>query len=474
MGENSDLKFFASLGERGKEMGDEEVLKTHPEGDASTKKVSDDWWLDEDGTDPFADGSHAFQPRKAAPRREGLDDVYVPFRDRRVRAERAVADKEMRAAAVDTTRIEAYRERSGEESAECDDRYQQYVDRLSALYETVRIVDAPDVTERIGVIEDVIGTSLDSVDLRQHAFAMELVTDAEVFDTWSKVFVEQDRVFLEQRSQQVLSTLRSVHKQEMHAFARGGDIHEFAHRSRRAKAFRKMDLNPVHGSSHEINDMVVRANRHLEDGAELRTAAGDLFIGGDRFVYGSFAEAPHDFTGQVYADDLRPDIPLAGTPEGVDAMELPVLNPDTDQYRLDESTFGETTDFAMLDIHLTKVGPKSGRGGFLETYLDNYFTYETGKDILKEYLNLIFETPEEAIAYFSGMSELRTEQFYKEYPPGGVWVRGFSQARAQEIHDRIRTLYLEHGIVPPYLSEIRIPEQAGILDSSDTAGVTII
>jgi hypothetical protein len=385
-------------------------------------------------------------------------------RDARVRAEREAKDAVPTDYGSDAYR--AYKEKHVAEREANDAKAERYSTELKAQYDALLKAEEPGFLARREFLQTKLGINDEASGEYDHVFYVELCVDANLFETWKKIFVERDRAFLRERSGRKLETLQTLYRQEMQGAAKVGDMSEAAHLARRKEAFKGFLLHPVHGSLHPERLSVILANSQLPADTKKRTARGDDYIGGDTFIYGSFGEFPHPFTGGIYREDYfaRDAVdPLPMTTEEATKKSPRELSMQKHQYLLDERGFLDTADVAMFDIHLAKIGPKSGKNGYLGAYLDNYFDYQTGKQIMETYLRLVFESPEEARAYAAGGGgEFVLEQFYKEFPELGAKDR-IGRTRTEEIHRKMREIFLATGIAPPLMHELRIPDHATVV-----------
>jgi len=181
--------------------------------------------------------------------------------------------------------------------------------------------------------------------------------------------------------------------------------------------------------------------------------ADDLAVRSDRYVYGSFDQLRHYMT----------------------------RGSDDDVYELEPSDADDHGEIVMQDVaNISAREPDQP----MRSYLANLFDYKNGKEILALYLASVFDTPQEASAFFDQNNSPHAAQRwdegmvnypahvmipYPEHPAPNFsnadyeqQTRALEEKRLPHIVEQMRALKQTMALEPPLSPEVRIRDQATI------------
>ncbi len=160
-------------------------------------------------------------------------------------------------------------------------------------------------------------------------------------------------------------------------------------RREKLAAFQKFmaELRPVRG---DANKSITTYKSPRALGSSISFGPADIFVQADRYVYASFDRIKHHMTDRF--------------------TELAVL---------DTEGIPDDTQIVLKDIADSGQNDRDHR---YHDYLNNIFPYKTGKEMLALYLATVFESPEEAEAFFKVNNKRQNAQRWHDvnlfvYPP---------------------------------------------------------
>ncbi len=125
---------------------------------------------------------------------------------------------------------------------------------------------------------------------------------------------------------------------------------------------------------------------------------------------------------------------------------------------LDKSALEQSGQIVTNNIHF--VANRVPAEKIAETYLNNTFDYQTGKDILAVYLASVFKNPEEANNFLNdNYNKNDTEWNFRLRPKMGEYSAAQAQRR-EEILQAAEKIYGQIGMLPPTNMEVRLDRAA--------------
>ncbi|MBP7133767.1 hypothetical protein KBA73_00975 [Patescibacteria group bacterium] len=190
------------------------------------------------------------------------------------------------------------------------------------------------------------------------------------------------------------------------------------------------ELRPVRGDGNR-SITTYKSPRAL--GSSISFGPADIFVQADRYVYASFDRIKHHMTDRF--------------------AELALL---------DEEAIPDDAQIVLKDIADSGQNDRDHR---YRDYLNNIFPYKAGKEMLALYLATVFESPEEAEAFFQFNNKRQNAQRWHEvnlfvYPPTLPLNEEQQAKRLNEIYGAMKAIYTLTRIEPPLCIEVRIPDQA--------------
>ena len=100
----------------------------------------------------------------------------------------------------------------------------------------------------------------------------------------------------------------------------------------------------------------------------------------------------------------------------------------------------------------------------LETYMINCFEYSEWKKLLALYLSIIFENPEDISDFFQNNNSRAIAQHWSWIIQNSLNVSEIKEEvlrleRQNEAINKMKEIYLQTGILPPFSLEIRIQDE---------------
>jgi hypothetical protein len=273
----------------------------------------------------------------------------------------------------------------------------------------------------------------------------QLLNDNEALrDLYIRAFVEKDPSALREKTEKQIDLIEK--------YKSLGSIDDF-------EVFID-SLIPMTHTSVQVDELLAPIHTKIQKhgGTEI-----DKLVRAENYVYASFDGIAHHMT---YRGSERAKLL---SPEELKEANIKIL---------DQDDFQQRAEIVMMDV----VDLKGFRKGntLVDSYINNCFDYETGKQLLAVYLSKIFKTPEEAMRFILHSNDRRSAQNWSDIRftrfgmPESLHPRtkeeydiivAETNQRHIEIIDRMKEIYEEIGIVPPLALEIRIHDSAKVLNS---------
>ncbi|EKE28168.1 MAG: hypothetical protein ACD_3C00086G0012 [uncultured bacterium (gcode 4)] len=261
------------------------------------------------------------------------------------------------------------------------------------------------------------------------------IENQQLFEIYIKAIIKKDPISLVGKSKRQLNDLKKNYK----------------HKNK--KEFQKFADSLFVVRSDDSHD-IFKAPIHTWNQTGGWWSIHDFLVKAQNYVYASFDQIPNYMTS--YYSFINP--------QEASGFWAKI------RY-IDENEIRSKSEIAFCDIaslDLATSGLKR-RHSLLESYLNNLFDYNTGKELLVEYLSIVFNDTQEMKAV---MDQFRAPQFLQNWNQYMMfenftkimdipWIpENLRAQRMEDIHAKMIEIYEQTWILPPFWAEIRIHDEA--------------